>query len=221
MKKSSTAIYTVIALSAVIAYVGFLFRGGVSETDVIEETLPHVEEKIIIEEPTQATEEATEPPVTLPASATSDNVPIEEETEIKEKVFSPQYPVDGDITLFFSSKLIYNEISGDWRSHPGIDIKADKTARVLAAEDGTVTTCREDALYGKMIEIDHGGYKTVYKNLSTTAIVSEGDYVSKGQVISGVGDESAFEGAYGAHIHFEIIAPDGQYVDPLTLLGKH
>ncbi len=142
------------------------------------------------------------------------------ETEAKEKTFSPQYPADGDITRFFSSKLIYNEISGDWRSHPGIDIEADKTSRVLAAEDGTVTICRDDALYGKMIEIDHGGYKTVYKNLSTTDIVSEGDYVSKGQVISGVGDKSAFEGAYDAHIHFEIIAPDGQYVDPLTILDK-
>ncbi len=81
MKKSSTVIYTVIALSAVIAYVGFLFRGGVSETDVIEETLPHIEEKIIIEEPTQEAQDATGTPASHPTTSEGDNEQNQEETQ--------------------------------------------------------------------------------------------------------------------------------------------
>lgn len=217
MKKKASAIYSAVALLAVIAYCGFLLKGGVAETNRTEETLPYTKESSV------AAEEATQAPVKeeLPAAAVVEDVPYEEPSEIPtEKVFSPIYPVSGEVITSFSDSLVYNSVTGDWRSHPGLDIKAAKTARVLACEDGTVTRCYEDPLWGNVIEIDHGEYLSVYKNLSTLIMANLGDIVQKGEPISGVGDSGAAEGALGAHLHFEI-QKDGKAVDPLALIDKN
>lgn len=219
MKKHSSAVYSVIALAAVAAYFGFVVKGGIKNVNTTEETLPYVEE--------------TEP-VTLPVSI-EDEAPVEEvmaneervpeiqpETEpetVPPPVFSPTWPVSGEVAGQFSDKLVFNEATNDWRSHSGIDIKAAKTARVLAAEDGTVTLCYEDPLWGNTIELDHGEYKTVYKNLSTLMMVTVGKTVKKGDPISGVGDGAATEKALGSHLHFEIIK-DEIAVDPLSYLDN-
>lgn len=217
MKKKTSVLYSAVALSAVIAYCGFLLKGRITETNQTEETVPYEEESIIIiEDATEAPSEEEE----IPVAAVKNDVPYEEPSEIPtEKVFSPIYPVSGEVVTSFSESLVYNSVTDDWRSHPGIDIKAAKTARVLACEDGAVTRCYEDPLWGNVIEIDHGEYISVYKNLSTLIMVNSGDIVKKGDPISGVGDSGAAEGAMGAHLHFEMLK-DGKAVDPAALLDK-
>lgn len=216
MKKNFSLLYSAIALSAVIAYCGYLLKGGVAETNRTEETLPYAEES------TAAIEHSAPAPVgeELPTASLKE-APSEEPSESPaEKVFSPIYPVSGEVVTLFSDSLIYHSATGDWRSHPGLDIKAAKTARVLACEDGTVTRAFTDPLWGNVIEIDHGEYLSVYKNLSTLIMANVGDIVKKGAPISGVGESGAAEGALGPHLHFEIHR-NGKAEDPLPLLDKN
>ena len=224
MKKNPSIIYSAVALAAVMAYCGFLIKGGIKSVSSTEETLPYPGE--IAASPTneitgsQALDALFEEMPLIPVSKPQ-VVPIEptEPETVPVYVFSPIFPLSGEVAQVFSENLKYNENTRDWRSHSGIDILGAKTARVLAAETGVVTKCFEDPLWGNTIEIDHGEYKTVYKNLSTLQMVSEGKTVQKGDPISGVGDSAPSEKMLGAHLHFEIIK-GASPIDPLSLLDK-
>lgn len=147
------------------------------------------------------------------------NSKIEETEENKtEKVtveLSFEKPVEGDIVRDFAvDSLIYSETLQEWTTHTGIDVKADKTTVVKAAEAGTVKSIKNDPRYGLTIIIEHAnGFQTVYSNLLTSEFVVEGEKVEKGQSLGTVGNTAAFEIADEPHLHFEIIK-DGIQVDP-------
>lgn len=124
-------------------------------------------------------------------------------------------PVDGDVVRDFAvDSLIYSETLQEWTTHTGVDIKAEKTTVVKAAEAGTVKTIKNDPRYGLTVIIEHeNGFQTVYSNLLTSEFVVEGEKVEKGQSIGTVGNTAAFEIADEAHLHFEIIK-DFVQVDP-------
>ena len=117
-----------------------------------------------------------------------------------------QAPVAGDIIKDFAMEtLVYSETLGEWCTHSGIDIKADKSSVVAAAEKGTVESIKNDPRYGLTIIISHAdGFKTVYSNLLTTEFVQEGEEVEKGQTIATVGESASFEVADESHLHFEM-----------------
>lgn len=129
-------------------------------------------------------------------------------------------PVDGDITTNFSKdELVYSLTLDEWTTHLGIDIKADKTTVVKAAEAGTVKSIKNDPRYGLTIVIDHGdGIESVYSNLLTSEFVVEGEKVDKGQTIGTVGNTAAFEIADEPHLHFEIWK-NSEPVDPNTFIN--
>ena len=135
----------------------------------------------------------------------------------KELVFA--YPVEGEISREFSvENLIYSETLEEWTIHQGIDIKADRTTVVKAAEDGTVVAIKNDPRYGLTVIIEHeNGFKTIYSNLLTTEFVSEDEKVEKGQSIGTIGNSAVFEIADEPHLHFEMLK-DGEYVDPTLYL---
>ena len=135
----------------------------------------------------------------------------------KELVFA--YPVEGEISREFSvENLIYSETLEEWTIHQGIDIKADRTTVVKAAEDGTVVAIKNDPRYGLTVIIEHeNGFKTIYSNLLTTEFVSEDEKIEKGQSIGTIGNSAVFEIADEPHLHFEMLK-DGEYVDPTLYL---
>ena len=135
-----------------------------------------------------------------------------EETNVE---MSFEKPVEGDVVRDFAvESLIYSETLQEWTTHTGIDIKADKTTVVKAAEAGTVKTIKNDPRYGLTIIIEHvNGFQTVYSNLLTSEFVVEGEKVEKGQSLGTVGNTAAFEIADEPHLHFEIIK-DNVQVDP-------
>lgn len=115
-------------------------------------------------------------------------------------------PVDGEISKEYAKdNLVYSETLKEWTTHLGIDIKADKTTVVKAAEAGTIKSIKNDPRYGLTIVIDHGnGYESIYSNLLTSEFVVENEKVEKGQSIGTVGNTAVFEIADEPHLHFEI-----------------
>lgn len=124
-------------------------------------------------------------------------------------------PVEGEITKEYAKdNLIYSETLKEWITHMGIDIKADKTTVVKAAEEGTVKTIKNDPRYGITVVIEHqDGFQTVYANLLTSEFVVEGEKIEKGQSVGTVGNTAVFEIADEPHLHFEILK-DSIQVDP-------
>lgn len=152
-----------------------------------------------------------------PTNQTNSKVEEIEETKTEETTIELSFekPVEGDIVRDFAvDSLIYSETLQEWTTHTGIDIKADKTTVVKAAEAGTVKTIKNDPRYGLTIIIEHAnGFQTVYSNLLTSEFVVEGEKVEKGQSLGTVGNTAAFEIADEPHLHFEILK-DSVQVDP-------
>ena len=128
-------------------------------------------------------------------------------------------PVEGEtVREYAKDNLIYSETLKEWTTHTGIDIKADKTTVVKAAEEGTVKSIKNDPRYGLTVVIEHDDqYQTVYSNLLTSEFVVEGEKVEKGQSIGTVGNTAVFEIADEPHLHFEIWK-DSLPIDPTTLI---
>lgn len=131
------------------------------------------------------------------------------------KELSFEMPVEGEIVREFAQdSLIYSETLNEWTTHSGIDIQADKTTVVKAAEAGTVKSIKSDPRYGLTIVIEHNdNYQTIYSNLLTAEFVKEGEKVKQGQTIGTVGNTATFEVADEAHLHFEIMK-EQEYLDP-------
>lgn len=141
-----------------------------------------------------------------------------EKTE-KAKELAFVKPVEGDVVREFAKdNLIYSNTLEEWTTHMGIDIKAEKTTVVKAAETGTVKSIKNDPRYGLTIVIEHeNGYQSVYANLLTSEFVVEGEKVEKEQSLGTVGSTAVFEVADEPHLHFEIWK-DGVQIDPTTCL---
>lgn len=225
MNKKTHLLYSVISLCAVAAYCGFIVKNSISRVNTVEETLPYfVQEEFDL--PPEVTEPTVREAVTiqknvaeiLPKEEAPTSVATEEPSmQPTFEGFSPILPAEGTVTKNFSLKHVYNPSTDDWRAHTGIDITASLTDAVFAVEDGTVTACYQDPLWGNVIEIDHGEYVSIYKNLSTLIMVKEGDSVTRGEKISGAGQSAACEKGE-AHVHFEM-RHYGEYTDPLELIG--
>ena len=131
----------------------------------------------------------------------------EEKTTEIVKELSFQMPVDGEICKEYAKdNLVYSATLDEWTTHLGIDIKAEKTTVVKAAEEGIVKSIKNDPRYGLTIVIEHANnFQTVYSNLLTSEFVVEGEKVEKGQSIGTVGDTGVFEIADEPHLHFEIL----------------
>lgn len=143
------------------------------------------------------------------------NSKSEESTEKTNVKLNFEKPVEGDIVRDFAvDNLIYSNTLQEWTTHTGVDIKADKTTIVKAAESGIVKTIKNDPRYGLTVIVEHeNGFQTVYSNLLTSEFVVEGEKVEKGQSLGTVGNTAAFEIADDAHLHFEILK-DSVQVDP-------
>lgn len=95
--------------------------------------------------------------------------------------------------------------------HTGIDIGAGYGVDILASADGTVTLAATNGGYGKCIIINHGsGLSTLYAH-NSVLLVSQGDKVTKGQVIAKAGSTGV---STGPHLHYEVRV-NGSTTDPL------
>lgn len=110
-----------------------------------------------------------------------------------------------------------------WRVHPilhtkklhtGIDIGAPMGASVVAANDGTVVIAGWVSGYGNTVVINYGGGISTLNGHNSVLLVSTGQKVKRGQVISKVGSTG---NSTGPHCHFEV-RQNGTPVDPMPWL---
>jgi murein DD-endopeptidase MepM/ murein hydrolase activator NlpD len=114
------------------------------------------------------------------------------------------------VTSPFGPRL--HPVFGTTRMHTGVDLGAGAGTPILAAADGVVVTTGQLGGYGNVSVVAHGGsVATLYAHQSTV-LVSEGQTVTRGQVIGEVGCTGV---CTGPHLHFEVRV-DGQPVDPAT-----
>lgn len=105
--------------------------------------------------------------------------------------------------------------TGETVYHNGIDIGAGTGTEIHAAYDGEIAWAYYSTTAGNWIGIDHGnGLYTIYMHASKL-MVSEGQKVSKGDIIGLVGTTGR---STGPHLHFSI-RKDGEYKAPSEYLN--
>lgn len=167
----------------------------------------------------EATNTVKEASNTVKETTTNSKTSKQEEQKVEKKEISFVKPVDGEISKEYAKdSLLYSETLQEWTTHLGIDIKADKTTVVKAAEAGKIKSIKNDPRYGLTIVIEHqDGYETLYANLLTSEFVQVGEEVKQGQSIGTVGNSATFEIADATHLHFEI-SKNGENQDPTNLI---
>ena len=145
----------------------------------------------------------------------ADPEPVQETLEPEELLPQVCSPLDGTtVTVFSMTELMYDETMADWRTHDGVDIRAEEGDAVKTAAAGTVKEVRYDDLMGVTVVISHAdGYETQYSSLQQEPPVEQGKTVEAGDIIGLVGSTAAAEGDVGPHLHFSV-SKDGRVVDP-------
>ena len=139
------------------------------------------------------------------------------DTNIPYKSFY-KYPSDETVLTGYSEELVKNKTMNDYRAHTAVDFKAAKGSKVISINDGLVLSVTKDAMLGTVIEIDQGSKLVARYCGMDTVNVSEGDYVTIGEVLGTLG-KTPFEEKSESHLHFETLL-DNKYVNPLNVMGK-
>jgi len=122
-------------------------------------------------------------------------------------------PIPGaPITSGFGPRV--HPIYGDVRMHTGIDFGATAGTPIHAAAEGVVVSAGPLGGYGNATVIDHGNRLATLYGHQSQIVVSDGQRVSRGQVIGYVGCTGL---CTGPHLHFEVRV-QGTPVDPMQYL---
>lgn len=219
--KNLKALFSVICLSVIAlgAIVYFTTTGG-SKNDTVNEPTTVVDTTAVQRSVTveDTTAETTAPTTEVQTEATTESTSIPlTDTNTPYKSFY-QYPAGEAVLFGYSEELVFNKTMKDYRSHPAVDFKAEEGTEVLAVNDGIVLNVYNDARYGIVIEIDHGGQLIAKYCGLDSASVSAGDNVAIGGVIGTLGKVPC-EATEEAHLHFETKL-EGKSVNPLDVMGK-
>lgn len=135
----------------------------------------------------------------------------------------PQPPFDGGTTAptttwIWPTRGVFTSGFG-WRwgrMHKGIDVANNVGTPIMAAREGQVVFAGwHDGGYGFLVEIAHpDGSRSLYAH-NSRLLVTRGETVAQGQVISQMGSTGR---STGPHLHFEIHPPGRGAVNPLQML---
>ena len=183
------------ALVVILTILGFASNAYRNRGDMPEQDMEALNEPVIV------SAMITPVPTATPA-------PQENEIEY-------MMPLSGDVMTEFSpDALVWSETLEKWQSHNGMDIAGSPGENIVACADGIVQDAYSDPLWGNVIVMAHeDGMESVYANLGTLNLVSVGDSLSRGDIISTVGKSAAAESDMPWHVHFEFRDRDGNSVD--------
>ncbi|GAA5078553.1 DUF5930 domain-containing protein [Roseibacterium beibuensis] len=123
-------------------------------------------------------------------------------------------PVGGSYRMTSGFGYRRDPINGGGRMHNGTDFAGSRGTPILAGGDGVVTHAGRMSGYGNLVEIRHAfGITTRYGHMSRIR-VSEGERVSRGQLIGDMGNTGR---STGTHLHYEVRRND-EPVNPMTFI---
>jgi len=138
------------------------------------------------------------------------------EQQIQTESFLSGRPVNrGWISSTYGRRI--DPFTGKLAWHQGIDFATGRTGvDVKAVAAGVVTYAGDKQGYGNMVKVNHGnGYETLYAH-NEKLLVTPGDIVKKGQVITLSGNSGR---STGPHVHFEV-HKNGRVVDPSSYVHR-
>lgn len=129
------------------------------------------------------------------------------------------WPVVGNVLVNYSmDKTVYFPTLEQYKYNPAIIIQANEGDMITAAAAGKVTSVFEDAQIGNGITMDLGnGYEITYGQLSNI-LVSEGSYVSMGDMIAQVAAPTKYYSVEGTNVYFKL-TKDGEPANPMSRLN--
>lgn len=230
--KNTKALFSVICICIIsLGLIVFLATNTakqenktVNEHTTITESTTDVQHIVTVTETTTAKE------TTISKKETTEGTSVTRPTETTKPVTMQQgknntpyksfykYPLSEAVARGYSEELAYDETMGDYRAHAGVDFVGSKGDKVVAINDGLVTNVYNDAMYGMVVEIDHGGTFVVRYCGLQSASVKKGSYVDIGNDIGTLGTIPC-ETNLGAHLHLEAKF-DAKTVNPLDVMGK-
>ena len=131
-------------------------------------------------------------------------------------------PLDGSVIVPCSvTSPIYSLTMNDFRTHGGVDIKAEVGTPVCACAAGEISEITEDPMMGTTVKIAHAdGIESVYRNLAAElpSGIAVGTAVAAGDTVGAVGDTALIECELEPHLHLELLV-NGSPVDPSEYLS--
>lgn len=123
-----------------------------------------------------------------------------------------QWPIQAPMTSPYGYRV--HPVYGSRRLHAGVDLGAPRGTPIASSNDGVVIFAGVRGGYGNTIMVDHGGgIVTLYAHM-TSFNASEGQQVSRGDIVGFVGATGT---ATGNHLHFEVRVNGGP-VNPVNYL---
>lgn len=128
------------------------------------------------------------------------------------------WPVEGDVISAFSmNATVYFPTLDQYKYNPAMLIQSDVNTPVLAAADGVVLEVSSNEEIGEYVRIALGNeYELQYGQLKAIEM-TEGQMVTKGQVIGYVSEPTKYYSVEGNHLYLKMTA-DQEAVDPLDFM---
>ena len=146
---------------------------------------------------------------------------LEEPQEVRTLAFSSDQglvkPVSGDILIPYSmDKTVYFTTLDQYKYNPATVYSVAEGTQVIACAEGRVASVFSNEEIGQAVTLDLGnGYQVVYGQLQALN-VSEGEYVSPGQIIGSVAAPTIYYSLEGSNLYF-LLEQDGAALDPQNL----
>lgn len=122
------------------------------------------------------------------------------------------WPVTGFVTSRFGGRV--SPFGRGTQFHKGLDISNRVGTPIVATAEGAVIMAGPDGAYGNSVELNHGGgIVTKYAHMQH-AIVRQGEWVKRGQVLGYIGMTGR---TTGPHLHYEVRL-NGVPVNPMRYI---
>ena len=187
----------------------------------VREQLP-----VAAEQPAVLEQPALEEPV-LEEPVVEQSVPVQEEPvweepqDVRTLAFSSDQglvkPVMGDVLIPYSmDRTVYFTTLDQYKYNPATVYRVEEGTQVIACAEARVASVFRNEEIGQAVALDLGnGYQVVYGQLQALN-VSEGDYVSPGQIIGSVAAPTIYYSLEGSNLYF-LLEQDGAALDPQNL----
>lgn len=136
---------------------------------------------------------------------------VSEESQV---ISSGSWPVPGYSRISSPYGYRIHPIFNTKKMHTGIDIPAPTGTPAVSIDQGKVIFSGTKGGYGKTIMIQHDDGKVTLYAHNSELIVSVGQRVQKGQVVSKIGSTG---NSTGPHLHFEVRI-NGKHVNPVPYI---